>query len=424
MRILAEQAAGGDMARLDKMFETGELHTATYLPTVLRLMKEESDKLMPHYRTTLPYWQSQSKNQGERWMREFAEGGAESGITRFWHVMATIKRETIDLAPKLGKAFETISWGFSNMLLIPTEFRRWAYRGEEEISNFFQRTFGDFDLTQFKETQEALSRAKDTIKEVSELIATSFGGDLLARVIATMDMVIYEISTLVNVMGLTATRQFSEAAEVLDRYGWYKRARLDAEAAGHRKGGDGYNEFVSQRMEVYDSDKSSGDGEEEKPVSRREEAYKSFTSSFYKKFTPEEEAKLNTSWLWRVLNPIGFEGKVREIERRRYVESLGELDGSVDAGETLEKHLNEKFGIDPNWKPTDFPLDDPSQVDGIQKGASIRTDHEAKVTININSVGTTREQAQLITDHVRRELDVWSDSERKAVAYNIAGVMA
>ena len=124
MRILAETAAGGDMARLDKMFETGELHTATYLPAVLRRMKEESDGLMGHYRTTLPYWRSQSNNQGERWMRKFGEEGGESGISRFWQVMATIQRDSIDLAPKLARAFETVSWSFSNMLLLPSEFRR------------------------------------------------------------------------------------------------------------------------------------------------------------------------------------------------------------------------------------------------------------------------------------------------------------
>ncbi len=142
MRILGEQAAGGDMAKLDKMFESGELVTSKYLPKVLAQMKRESDKMMGEYWSSLPYLVNNAARQQELFMRKFAESGAESGLNRFWVVWGQIVEDSIGSAEKLGRVFDNVAWKLTSALLVPQELIRWI-NGETDGRNFFQNWFGD-----------------------------------------------------------------------------------------------------------------------------------------------------------------------------------------------------------------------------------------------------------------------------------------
>lgn len=174
MRMLGETAAGGDMAKLDEMFESGSLHTAKYLPLVLKKMKEESDKMMGEYWGTLPYYTAEAARQQELWMRSFAEHGGESGLNSFWEVWAQIIEQSRGTAEVFGRYFERVSKDFSGLILLPQELVRWT-QGETDERNFFQSLFGDapieeinYQLSQFRDELSYIPAALANLRESFE----------------------------------------------------------------------------------------------------------------------------------------------------------------------------------------------------------------------------------------------------------------
>lgn len=176
------------MAKLDEMFESGSLHTAKYLPLVLKKMKEESDKMMGEYWGTLPYYTAEAARQQELWMRSFAEHGGESGLNAFWESWAQIVEQSRGSAEVFGRFFERISKDFSGLILLPQEFVRWT-QGETDERNFFQSLFGaapieeiSYQLSQFRDElsyiPEALSNLRESFEgavEIFNKLSAPFG---------------------------------------------------------------------------------------------------------------------------------------------------------------------------------------------------------------------------------------------------------
>lgn len=119
MRILAEQAAGGDMEKLEEMFDKGILYTEKYLPAVLKEMKRQSDTMMEEYWKSLPYMVNQASRQRDLWLREFTAGGGESGLTAFWNSWIQIQKDSIKFARGLGSLFDEVATEFSAAILLP-----------------------------------------------------------------------------------------------------------------------------------------------------------------------------------------------------------------------------------------------------------------------------------------------------------------
>lgn len=272
MRILSEEVAGGDMAVLDKMFEKGEIETSKYLPIVLARMKEESDKLMESYYKSLPYATAEASRQREKWMREFAEGGAEKGILRFWEVWGAFVKESRSWAPQLGEIFGRVSWEFSRFFLMYNEFKRWAFRGETDPRNYFQKTFGDYEGSFFEASVEQMERAKKTMGELFSLIGQAFGeAGIMKKTVEIMSAVIYEVSSILNILALVAQGKFREAKKEFSIYSKDDALRLEAIKMGLPFGSDEYKNYIlegrkkaredankeSQALEVIERSKPS-----------------------------------------------------------------------------------------------------------------------------------------------------------------------
>lgn len=163
MRILADEAAGGDMAKLDKMFEEGSLHTAKYLPLVLKRMKDDSDKMMEEYRKSLPYYRQQADRQKDLWLRSFTESGGEAGLNNFWQAWIQILEDSYEYAETFGRGFKAAARTFSGLALIPSEFARWQ-DGEKDSRNMFQSIFGDYERSELQEAIGNFKEAGDIIR--------------------------------------------------------------------------------------------------------------------------------------------------------------------------------------------------------------------------------------------------------------------
>lgn len=245
MRILGEEVAGGDMALLDKMFDEGKIDTAKYLPIVLARMKKESDKLMGAYYESLPYATAEASRQREKWMREFAEGGAEKGILRFWEVWGAFVKESRSWAPQLGEIFGRVSWEFSRFFLMSNEFKRWAFRGETDPRNYFQKTFGDYEGSFFEASIEQMERAKKTMSELFSLIGQAFGdGGIMKKTVEIMSAVVYEVSSILNILALVAQGKFREAKKEFSIYSKDDTLRLEAIKMGLPLGSDEYKNYI------------------------------------------------------------------------------------------------------------------------------------------------------------------------------------
>lgn len=164
------------MAKLDKMFETGELHTEKYLPAVLKEMKRQSDMMMPEYWKSLPYYISAARDEQERFMREFVEGGAETGIESFWIAWRQIVKDSRDEAEALGKIFSRVSREFAAAMIIPSDLKAWI-NGDMHPDNFWVMMFGDFTDSNVEGVVNNLSRIGASISELNRLAEAKVSRD-------------------------------------------------------------------------------------------------------------------------------------------------------------------------------------------------------------------------------------------------------
>lgn len=173
MRILADQAAGGDMEKLEEMFDKGILYTEKYLPAVLAEMKRQSDGMMEEYWKSLPYMVNQANRQRDLWLREFTMGGGEKGLAAFWNSWIQIQKDSIRFAGDLGNIFEGIARKFSAAILVPGEFLKWM-GGETNGRNLFVHMFGEAKDSEGAQLLlsviEEISTLGDNLKQLSDIL--------------------------------------------------------------------------------------------------------------------------------------------------------------------------------------------------------------------------------------------------------------
>lgn len=433
MRILGEQAAGGDMAKLDKMFESGELITAKYLPMVLAQMKRESDKMMGEYWSSLPYLVNNAARQQELFMRKFAESGAESGLNRFWVVWGQIVEDSIGGAERLGRAFEAAAWKFSNALLIPQELFRWI-DGETDERNVWQKMFGDAEsntmLQSVLRTVGDLKQAFDN----ANTAAMTFVESLDMSTNDTFDMwlrgLIESFGVLVKLASQYSSGDFSGMSKTMSE--WQDRS---GELVRERDASRGARQSM---IDQYGPDRSFWPGGE---------------------YTKRFNEHLTTSTLPDTLKPLSTIAE--EDVKRKMINNpvLGLISAiSGDSGEIIPKDrftiegavvkwFSDKFGyrsvmeepkpreVEPPTgrsetprmrEPTPYflggPQIPPNDLSINQPPSVITTTTTNNIKIEVNATGTSQENADLIASEVDKKIDVKFQRELNGASLNTGSV--
>lgn len=420
MRILGEEVAGGDMALLDKMFEKGEIETSKYLPIVLSRMKKESDKLMGAYYESLPYATAEASRQREKWMREFAEGGAEKGLLRFWEAWGAFVKESRTWAPQLGEIFGKISWEFSKLFLISNEFKRWAFRGETDIRNFFQQNFGNFDESTFVPLIDAWDNLVKSVLNTVDAIRDAADPDDPDSELTAIQKIFRDFNEYgTNAMNYIswATNRLWGDQELADEAAIPLEAQALAHAEYWRKFGISGND---RDAKAYIRQRSPEIEEGLRYDLESKKALENYLG------TVNEESKERQSILESIKKfwnrPPWTQPDGWEYDPKNWKERSDQLIERAKSEYGLSQFYGDGEGNSWFWNPELYPQNIPEQTLNNNSYSQHTHDYKSNITINVSSVGTTEEQAMVISNAITKELGQWEQGMLQKVTVNIPEV--
>jgi tape measure domain-containing protein len=150
VRMMAEAVTGGDIKKLNKMMEMGQLDPSVHLPMLFKAMRENAQPFMDQYFKTITFWQGKAQKNQEDWVKRFLNSGGTNALVNFYKTWSQVIGDSIPWAEKLGRIFEKASHYFSAMLLAPGEIAAW-FNGQAGEGNFMTKLFGDPKESKFLE---------------------------------------------------------------------------------------------------------------------------------------------------------------------------------------------------------------------------------------------------------------------------------
>lgn len=151
MQIMADAVAGGDMKKLSKMMEQGQVDPIEALPKFFAALKKEAAPFLQDFYKTIARNRGTAEKATEDWMKKFLGGGVSEGLADFFKVWTQLIKDSIPHAERLGEIFKgTINY-FNAALLAPGEFIDW-WNGIDTSHNFMTVLFGKSSASEFVET--------------------------------------------------------------------------------------------------------------------------------------------------------------------------------------------------------------------------------------------------------------------------------
>lgn len=146
VQYMADAVAGGDLAKLDKMMQKGEVDPIKALPKFFDALRNQAEPFMNDFYKSLVRAQGLAAKKTEDWFKRFMDGGALSALTSFFNTWSQIVGDSIPFADRLGSAFKAMVHYFNAMILVPGEIVDWFNGG---TNNFVNALFGDVSNSNF-----------------------------------------------------------------------------------------------------------------------------------------------------------------------------------------------------------------------------------------------------------------------------------
>lgn len=166
--IMAEVAAGGDRAKLDKMMEMGELDAIKYLPMFFEALGKRAQPFIEDFYQTVEYHRRKAAKKNEDWLKRFMAAGATEGLTSIFDAFTQSVEASIPMADLLGDAFRRAGHLVAAALLVPKETLEWL-TGKAHENNFMNALFGDVNATDIPliiyEIQKTIDRLKESVDQ-------------------------------------------------------------------------------------------------------------------------------------------------------------------------------------------------------------------------------------------------------------------
>jgi tape measure domain-containing protein len=132
VRLMADVAAGGDVKKLNKMMEQGQLDPNIHLPLLFDRLKEEAAPFMERYFKGSRFAQGKMDKAAEDQMRLFSKAGGEEGFSRIFRTVTDLLKESDRLTASMANGFNNITSHVRELVLFPQSFIR-ALEGKDSL---------------------------------------------------------------------------------------------------------------------------------------------------------------------------------------------------------------------------------------------------------------------------------------------------
>ena len=207
VRMMAEAVTGGDVKKLNKMMEQGQLDPNVHLPMLFEAMRVNAAPFMDQYFKTIQFWQGKAQKNQEDWVKKFLGSGGTNAIMSFYKTWSQVIGDSVPMAERLGRIFERITHGFNAIMLMPGEVMQW-FNGTASGDNFMKTIFGN---VQDSDIGMAITRL---IKEI---------GDAFRNEIGSMSEVVKNLTSLLSEMSSMLASALQGISEVISLLGAYDK---------------------------------------------------------------------------------------------------------------------------------------------------------------------------------------------------------
>lgn len=224
---MAEAVTGGDVKKLNKMMEMGQLDPNVHLPLLFDAMKKNAAPFMEQYFKTIQFWQGKAQKNQEDWVKKFLSSGGTSAITSFYKTWSQVIGDSVPMAERLGRIFKGIVHGFNAVMLMPGEISQW-FSGTAGKGNFMAALFGDVD------SSDIGSAIKRLVKEIGDAFKNEVGS--MSDVVKNLTSLLVTMSNILAV-GLQGIAEVVSLLTAFDKGGsdrvlWQMRTNANMRTAG------------------------------------------------------------------------------------------------------------------------------------------------------------------------------------------------
>lgn len=197
VRMMAEAVTGGDIKKLNKMMEKGELDPSKHLPLLFQAMRENATPFMEQYFKTITFWQGKAQKNQEDWLKKFLGSGGTEALASFYKTWSYVIQDSIPYAEKLGRVFKSIVHYFNAAMLAPGEIFSWI-KGEAGEGNFMSALFGNNDGSFGESVKKMFTDIGDSFNTMID----SMTGDM-SLLTASMDILTTILGAVAEAIGNT-----------------------------------------------------------------------------------------------------------------------------------------------------------------------------------------------------------------------------
>lgn len=228
VQIMADAVTGdgtrgsGDVAKLQKMMEMGQVDSIKALPLFFQALGREAAPWLEDYYKTTARTRGVSKKSQEDWMKDFLAGGGSTGVSVFFRTFSQVMKDSVQYAKSIGGIFEKASYVVSAAMLAPGEIFSFI-TGNAQSGNFLENLFGPTSGSKlFQGVIDSLNRIVEILTGQAADTSTSLNalGKILSAIdnalasILTFFMDAFEIGMAFSRGGLTGMKDALETTQL------------------------------------------------------------------------------------------------------------------------------------------------------------------------------------------------------------------
>lgn len=191
VQIMADAVTGdgtrgsGDVAKLQKMMEMGQVDSIEALPKFFEALGREAAPWLQDYYKTISHTRGLSSKRTEDFTKSFLAGGGSEGVSIMFKTWAQIMKDAYGYAEGIGDIFKRASYVLSAVMLAPSEIYSFL-TGKGKNGNFLVEMFGHTSGSKlFQGVIDSLNRIANILTGQAETTSTSF--DALGKILSSLD---------------------------------------------------------------------------------------------------------------------------------------------------------------------------------------------------------------------------------------------
>lgn len=256
VQIMADAVTGdgtrgsGDVAKLQKMMEMGQVDSIEALPKFFEALGREAAPWLQDYYKTISHTRGLSSKSQEDWMKEFLSGGGAVGVPTFFKTFAQLMKDSVQYASTIGNIFERASYVLSAAMLAPGEIFSYL-RGDAGKGNFLTELFGPSSGSKlFQGVIDSFERFTTILSEQLDKTGSNFSalGSILSGIDTILAGVVEAITDAFEVWTAIQTGSLSNIIHASERTKQRKLAKETADFEADAQEADaraaGLNNFV------------------------------------------------------------------------------------------------------------------------------------------------------------------------------------